>query len=329
MPRACGAACGGQIPDDYFTDYHTYDEIRDFYTQLASEYPNLATFVPNVGATQNGEEIFGFKFTGTGGSNKPSIFFQCQIHAREWISGAVCGYVINEFLSTYSQNGTAAAILDSVEFNVIPIINPEGYQYTWSNDRLWRKNRNVNNGNACRGVDINRNYNSHWGEGGSSSSPCSDTYMGTAANSEAETQTTLKFFSDNAPHYLAIDFHSYSQLVLRPYGWTSNDSPDEDLLSEIGQGIADAIEEVYGTVFTSQKSIELYVTTGTASDWFYDDEATSLNQGFRAAGYTIELRDTGRYGFQLPPEQIIPSGEEVFPALIYAIQRILASPIRG
>ena len=170
----------------------------------------------------------------------------------------------------------------------------QGYKYTWTNDRLWRKNRNTNGGAACAGVDVNRNYNSHWGEGGSSTSPCSDTYMGPSANSELEAQTTIRYFTESAPNYLAIDFHSYSQLVLRPYGWTRADSPDEDLLAEIGDGIRDAIEAVYGTQYTSQKSIDLYVTTGTTSDWFYDDEATAVNQGFRAAGYTIELRDTGR-----------------------------------
>ena len=153
--------------------------------------------------------------------------------------------------------------------------------------------------------------------------------MGTAPNSELEAQTTVSFWQATAPHLLAVDWHSYSQLVLRPYGWTNQDSPDEDLLKEIGDGISDAIYAVHGTRFTSQKSIELYVTTGTANDWFYDEEATSLNKGYRAAGYTIELRDTGRYGFQLPPEQIIPSGEEQVPAVLYMVQRILRSPIEA
>jgi len=239
----------------------------------------------------------------------------------------VCGYVINHLLSSYGGNNTETAVLDSVVFNVIPIINPDGYSWTWTNDRLWRKNRNDNNGNACKGADINRNMNSHWGQGGSSTSPCSDTYMGAAPNSENEAQTTHDFFAASAPNYIAIDFHSYGQLVLRPYGWTSADSPHEPLLEEIGNGIRDAIDEVHGTQFTSQKSIELYVTTGTVSDWFYDDEATSLNKGYRAAGYTIELRDNGRYGFQLPADQIIASGEEIVPAVLYSVQRILETPI--
>jgi murein tripeptide amidase MpaA len=318
-----------RAPEGYFEEYHTYDEIKSFYQGLAAEFPALATFRGNLSTTLGRSEIFGFSFTGTGGSNKPSIFFQCQIHAREWISGATCGYIINHLLTKYGNSDEETRVMDSVVFNVIPIINPDGYKYTWTNDRLWRKNRNPNNGAACLGVDVNRNYNSHWGEGGSSTSPCSDTYLGVAPNSEIEAQTTINFFRQTAPNYLAIDFHSYSQLVLRPYGWTRSNSPDEALLKEIGDGMRDEIAAVYGTQYTSQKSIDLYVTTGTTSDWFYDDEATDLNAGFRAAGYTIELRDTGRYGFQLPPEQIIPSGEETVPAILYAVQRILQSPIRA
>jgi murein tripeptide amidase MpaA len=318
-----------KAPASYFESYHNYEDTRAFYLGLAEEFPNLASFLPNIGQTYENREIFGFRFTGTGGSNKPSIFFQCQIHAREWISSATCGYIINELLTNYANNGTETAVMDSVVFYVIPIINPDGYSYTWTNDRLWRKNRNPNDGAACSGVDINRNYNSHWGEGGSSGSACSDTYRGPAFNSELESLTTISFFKQAAPSLMAIDFHSYSQLILRPYGWTRTDAPDEALLKEIGDGMRDEIAAVFGTRYTSQKSIDLYVTTGTTSDWFYDEEATSYNAGFRAAGYTLELRDTGRYGFQLPPDQIIPSGQETLPAIIYAVQRIVRSPIRA
>jgi hypothetical protein len=86
-------------------------------------------------------------------------------------------------------------------------------------------------------------------------------------------------------------------------GWTTQDSPDEAQLKELGDQMSADIFEVDGKRYTSQKSIQLYLTTGTASDWFYSDDANSNNQ-YRAAGYTIELRDTGFYGFLLPPDQV-------------------------
>lgn len=312
---------------EWFEEYHTYDELRAWYQDLAAQYPSLVTYIPTIGQSFEGRDQPGLRITSTRGGNKPSIYMQSQIHAREWISGATANYIVNELVTKYGSDANATSILDSVVLNFVPFTNPDGYDYTWTNDRLWRKNRNTNGGNLCRGVDVNRNYNSHWGEGGSSTSPCSETYMGAAPNSEPETKNTIGFFQQAAPVFGAIDWHSYSQLILRPYGWTRQDSPDETLLKSIGDGIRDVIFSVHGVSYTSQKSIDLYVTTGTASDWFYDDEATATNDGYRAAGFTIELRDTGRYGFELPPEQIIPTGEENYAAFVYFVSRVLASPI--
>lgn len=314
---------------EWFEEYHTYDEIYAWYKNLAAAYPTLATFVPSIGRSSEGRDQPAFHLTSTRGSNKPKIYFQCQIHAREWISGAVCSYIVNHFVTNYGKHDNVTALLDSLEFVVVPFVNPDGYAYTWSNDRLWRKNREKNSGSTCIGVDLNRNYNSHWGQGGSSTSPCSDTYMGPSAGSSIETKNTVAYFKKNAPIYGAIDWHSYSQLILRPWGYTRTNSPDETFLKSVGDGIRAEVLASGGVAYTSQKSIDLYVTTGTASDWFYDTEATSTNGGYRAAGFTIELRDTGRYGFQLPPDQIIPNGKEMVAAAIYFAERVLASPIRA
>ncbi len=93
-------------------------------------------------------------------------------------------------------------------------------------------------------------------------------------------------------------------------GWSTSNSPDEAQLKELGDDMAKDILDVHGKIYTSQKSIQLYMTTGTASDWFYSDDANANNK-YRAAGYTFELRDTGQYGFELPPQQVcILSGQE-------------------
>jgi len=313
---------------EWFEAYHTYEELVNWYSDLASQYPNIVTFIPSIGKSYEGRNQPAVRITGLRGSNKPSIYFQCQIHAREWISGATCNYIVNELVTQYGANGTVTNLLDSLVFHIVPFTNPDGYVYTWTNDRLWRKNRKVNSGALCLGVDVNRNYNSKWGQGGSSTSPCSDTYMGSAANSEIETKNTINYFTSIAPVIGAIDWHSYSQLILRPYGWTRNDSPDEAFLKRVGDGMRDVIRSVSGVSYTSQKSIDLYVTTGTAQDWFYENDDNVDNKGYKAAGFTIELRDTGRYGFELPANQIIPTGQENYAAVIYFANQVLVSPIR-
>jgi len=153
--------------------------------------------------------------------------------------------------------------------------------------------------------------------------------MGKTAGSAIETKNTVAYFKAQAPVIGAIDMHSYSQLILRPWGYTRTNSPDETFLKSVGDGMRDVIRSVGGVAYTSQKSIDLYVTTGTASDWFYDEEATENNGGFRAAGFTLELRDTGRYGFLLPPTEIIPCGTEIYHAFVYYAQRVTEAPIQA
>jgi len=298
----------------WFSDYHTYDEIKLWYAELARLHPGT-TFISSIGKTHQSRDIFAFTF-GTPG--KPQIYFQGLIHAREWIAGAVVQYV------TYHLLNTDKSLLPNFEFIVVPVVNPDGYVYSWSTDRLWRKNRRNNGGSY--GVDLNRNWNSHWGQGGSSSVPSSDTYMGPSAASEPEVQAISKFFLTKNRIIGAIDFHAYSQLILRPYGWSRTDCPHEDEHFYAGGQMQSLIRSVHGKVFDNIKSIELYVTTGTTSDWFYDNEVQNVMGPIYS--YTIELRPSSAVpGFQLPPSEIIPSGEEIVGAFSFFVQNALANPL--
>jgi len=296
------------------------------------------TYVPTIGASAQNRAQPAVRIWGnTGRSNATRrAYFQCQIHAREWISGATCNYIVDAIVREYksNNNNVARTLLNQLELVVVPFVNPDGYAWTWTNDRQWRKNRRNITGNACIGTDLNRNYNTHWGQGGSSNSSCSDTYMGPSVASEPETKNTAAFWktlqNSTAAIVAAIDWHSYSQLVLRPWGWTSADSPDEAVLKAAGDKYAADIRATSNRVYTSQKSIQLYVTTGTASDWFYDTEANTNNAGFRAAGFTIELRPTGAPpGFELPPAEIVPTGNENYVAVKNYLNTFLANPIRN
>ncbi|XP_062502923.1 carboxypeptidase B-like [Corticium candelabrum] len=308
----------------WFEEYHTYDEIIGWYQELSSEYSELVKYEV-IGLSGEDRVMPAIRIGAENAREK--IYFQCQIHAREWISGAVCMYVVDYLVSSYGEVEEVTSLLEKLQILVVPFANPDGYQYTWTDDRMWRKNRAMNEGSSCRGVDLNRNYNDHWNEGGSSSNPCSETYHGHSAESEPETHVVCSFFRDNGPIIGAIDWHSYSQLILRPYGWTSEDSPDESLLKELGDGMSRSAYNVHGMQYSSQKSIGLYPATGTASDWFYGTDATSTNNGYRAAGFTIELRDTGYYGFLLPANQIVFNGQEMVAAVEYFLNFCLNNAI--
>jgi len=154
-------------------------------------------------------------------------------------------------------------------------------------------------------VDLNRNWDDHWCQGGASRIPSSETYCGTAPFSEPESAALAKVISEEGPFAAYLDIHSYSELVLRPYGWTTAPPPNEPRSKAVGDAIRDAINSVYGKVYVSQPSIALYVTTGTSTDWAYIQASIPFS-------YCIESRDKGQFGFLLPPAQILQTGVETY-----------------
>jgi len=315
--------------DAWFDEYHTYADLDAWYQNFAAANPTFLTY-QTIGQTYQGNPIKVLVIATGGSANKANVYMQAQIHAREWISGATANYIINQLVTDFlAGSPDVVGLLNRVNIHFVPILNIDGYLFTWSTDRMWRKNR-IPSSAQCFGTDINRNYNDHWGEGGSSTNPCSDTYMGPSVSSELETQATQNYFRGIKNVTVGFDWHSYSQLMLRPYGWTTADSPDETVLKAQGDAYVASIAATSGMVYTSQKSIQLYVTTGTASDWFYGNDATTNNGGFwRAAGYTVELRPINNPpGFLLPPAQIVPTGNENYRALIPLLNYFAVNPIR-
>jgi len=297
---------------DWFGSYHTYEQITSYYQNLTTFYSSISKWVPSIGSSIQGRAIPAL----TVGNGDKKIFFQGGQHAREWIGPATVAYITTQLLT----DPLVKDLLSQITFVIIPLVNVDGYVYTWgtgSNVRLWRKNRRLNSG-TIYGVDLNRNWDDHWGGEGSSSNPSSDTYHGTAPFSEPETKAASAFYKDNGPYAGAIDYHSYSQLVLRPYGWTTALPPNEATSKLVGDGIRDEIRAIHNVQYTSEPSWQLYYTAGTASDWFYNPQ-----QGNTLLAYTIELRDTGTYGFVLPPAQIIPTGQENWAAFKYFANYIL------
>ncbi|KAJ3073263.1 hypothetical protein HK102_006037 [Quaeritorhiza haematococci] len=309
---------------DFWRAYQSYDSIVAQLNKWATDYPNYVTFNASLGKSIEGRDIPMIKITdkafdtNVNGTAKRGIWWNSGQHAREWIAPATVMYLINKLL-TEAQTPLVSGFLRNAEFYVTPMQNPDGYEHTRTRgNRLHRKNKRINR-NGSIGVDLNRNWDEHWGEVGSSGSPSSDTYRGTAPFSEPETKLLSDFILTIPNRYAGIDFHSYGQLVLRNWGWTTADSKNENILRKLGDGMSAAIKSTSGVSYTSMKGAELYPAAGATDDWM------TAKAGM--VGYTIELRDEGRYGFVLPPEQILPVGEETWAAAKYFVNFVLGNNI--
>ncbi|XP_018369901.1 PREDICTED: zinc carboxypeptidase-like [Trachymyrmex cornetzi] len=288
-----------------FKNYHTLDVINKNLDDLAKQYPKIVQTVVG-GQTYEGRQIKGVKVSFK--ANNPGVFIEGGIHAREWISVATVMYILHELLK--SDNSEIRALAESHDWYIFPSFNPDGYVYTHTKNRLWRKTRKQYS-SFCYGSDPNRNWGYKWNTGGSSNSACSETYAGNAPFSEIETKTMSKYIdSISGKLYAYIAFHSYSQLLLFPYGHTTAHLDNYNDLYDIGVKTATALEKKYGTHYTVGNVAEtIYVASGGSMDWVKGTYGTPIT-------YTYELRDTGRYGFLLPADQIIPTGEEIMDSLV-------------
>jgi len=290
-----------------FQNYHTLDEIVAHLDDVVQENPALVS-KETISTTLEGRAVVKVTISTDLAANKPIMFYECGIHAREWISPATCLWVMNELVTGYGADQTITSYIDQFDWVFIPVTNPDGYVYTWGTNRLWRKNRKPVG--ACNGIDLNRNFGAGWGGSGSSNSACSETYRGTGAFSELETQGIRNYTeSVRGRVKVAMSIHSYSQLWLSAYGYTM-DLPDD--FSEMDRAMEASIAAVTGTYGTEYSygstSNTLYVASGVGTDYYYDNIGV-------VHSYTVELRDTGRYGFELPPQFILPTATETWNGL--------------
>ncbi len=291
--------------------YHTYAEIDRELHQLASAHSSIAQ-VSSLGKSIEGRELWAIKISDAVAQNEsePVVVLLGAHHAREWISVDVPFLIAKHLLEGYNSDTLVTRLVNSSEIWVVPMVNPDGHQYTVTTQRLWRKNRR-NNGDGTFGVDLNRNYGYQWGGPGSSGDTFSDIYRGASAFSEPETQVVRDFLQAHPPQAL-ISYHSFSQLVLYPWGFTYNPAPDESLLDNLAVAVADRIRAVHGQSYMPQQASDLYLASGDTTDWLY-----SL---FAVPALTIELRPRGSSpGFELPENQIQPTFEENLPAALFLI----------
>lgn len=228
-----------------WTRYWEFDEIKSWLASLTVSHPNDVSLI-NIGNSYEGRPILCARVNIGGGSNKKSIVFEGTHHAKEWISGATVTWMLNELLT--SQDPVVRKLAETYDWYILPVTNPDGYAYTWSHDRYWRKTRRPVS-QFCKGADLNRNWDNNFNQSGTSSNPCYQIYAGTSPFSEPETKQLAEFLKviPNLAGYFT--FHAFAQVLMLPYGYTKELLDNYHELYEIGLKAVETLKAKFGTEY--------------------------------------------------------------------------------
>jgi len=249
------------------------------------------------------------------GEGHQHVVVDCGIHAREWLSPASCVYIIDQLLN--SPKGQH--YIDNLNIHIVPVLNSDGYVFTNSTStRMWRKNRNPEYSTSsdpdCVGVDLNRNFDYHWGGYGTTDNPCDhDQYRGPRAFSEVELQN-LKSYLDSLPipPILSLSIHCCLGWILLPYSYDYNVFPEnyEEIVA-LGKAAATEMSKV-GREYEAHSGTDLYPASGTSSDWYIG----KLGARF---GYTIEMQGK----FLETESNIIPTAKETWAGFATMLEKMI------
>lgn len=309
--------------DTWFSNYKQFADIVTYFNSIADAHPEIAS-LSDVGDSLEGNDIYALTLTGPDTAENPAderpvVLWNGTQHAREWVSPMTVSYIASKLADDYGSDPRVTDLIDNTRIVIIPVVNPDGYLYTWSDERFWRKNRR-SNGDGTFGVDLNRNWGFEWGGEGASPFTSDDTYHGPHEFSEPETQVirdlSLSFGDKLVSH---IDYHTYSQLILWPFGYAEGvqtPEPDRTFFVELSTALSDEILAYSGVFYSPIQSVDLYPAAGTCTDWYYGDlDVKSL---------TFELRPSsgaGFGGFDPPPSEILPTARENYEAAILFAER--------
>lgn len=257
-------------------EYKNPAEIEAFIKDINVRFPEL-TEVKSIGKSLEGRDIWAIKITGTNEEvrTKPVFFVNGMHHAREVMTPEITTDMIDYLTSRYGNDESVTRWLDSTVVWVVPMFNVDGNNKMWNQDSMWRKN--TRNGH---GVDINRNYPSAWNTcRGSSGSSWAQDYRGASAGSEPETQAMMNFIASIKPVF-SISYHSYSEIVIYPFGCSPKRTPALEAVETIGVEIGKKIDYKPGTSWEL-----LYNVDGGDIDWMYSEH--------QVIPYVIEVNSTG------------------------------------
>ena len=251
-----------------FGPYYTYTEMTAKLDSLYNQYPDLLTEKISIGKSWQQRDIWAVKVSVNPEQEEAEakVLYTGVTHAREPIGATICLEFIRYLCEQYSANNPEAVyILENTELWFIPVVNPDGYVKNEPNGGWWRKNCRPDSSGAIVGVDLNRNYSYQWGydDIGSSPYPGSECYRGPSAASEPEVQAIVQF-CQTKQFQAAIDYHSYGNLILFPWGYTRLHTPDSLFYQEMGDSIKAVNHYAAGTVWEL-----LYLANGGSNDWHY------------------------------------------------------------
>jgi carboxypeptidase A2 len=236
--------------NDFNTLYDVYYWMQN--DLIAACRTGLICETYTIGTSIEGRPIDVFKISKSGTGRK-AYWVDATIHAREWITTATIQNIM--YHMAVGGDANAVRLADSYDWYFVPIINVDGYSYSWTNDRMWRKNRRVTS-SSCYGVDLNRNFDFRWGHDGVSFNPCDETYCGATGGSEPETQAVSAELVRVGPTLGAmVTLHSYGNMWLFPWGNTVNydgrncdfAADNADLMTVTNAAVA-AIQSTYNEV---------------------------------------------------------------------------------
>jgi len=311
-PKAAKAKGGLQARAAAFpaadSNYHDYTEVTNETASIAATYPGLVTR-QSIGTTYQGRQIWALKVSDNVATDEaePEVLFTANQHAREHLTVEMAMYLLNELTSKYATDARIKNVVDTREIWVIPTVNPDGAEFDVATGSYatWRKNRQPNAGSSAIGTDLNRNWSFQWGCcGGSSGTFSSETYRGAAPFSAPETQRVRDFVLSRRIGGVqqiktGIDFHTYSELVLWPYGYTTADTTTtmsadvRNTFATLGINLAST------NGYTPEQASDLYIADGAIDDWLWGSEGIF--------GYTFEMYPTTSSPGFYPPDEVIPT----------------------
>lgn len=301
------------VPTFILNSYHPLMQINAYLNELSAQSPGVTVFT--IGYTHENRPIRAVEVLNN--PNDPSfLWIDGCTHAREWVTVTTALYAIEQ------------AILSKIPVNfiIVPILNVDGYVYTWTKDRMWRKNRRPyiasrlarhSMPERCTGVDLNRNYDINFGGTGSSKNPCSFLYQGPYPFSEPEVRAASELIANNRHRIkMTLSLHSFNQLWSCPNAFTTERTKDYAHHMHVLRSIQHAVHETNGVLYDiGPLGAQLYLGSGFMMDWIYH------KLGIRDA-YLVELRDRGFYGFILPADQIWPTATETWQGIRAAIKHV-------
>ncbi|MFJ9746996.1 M14 family metallopeptidase [Streptomyces chartreusis] len=286
--------------------YHNYAEMTSEINSIVSANPSIAS-QRVIGTSYQGRNIVAIKISDNVGSDEaePEVLFTHHQHAREHLTVEMALYLLRELTSDYGSDSRVTGLVNNREIWIVPDLNPDGGEYDIATGsyRSWRKNRQPNSGSSAAGTDLNRNWAYRWGCcGGSSGSTSSETYRGTSAESAPEVKVVANFVRSRVVGgkqqiTAGIDFHTYSELVLWPFGYTYSDTTtgmtadDRNAFAAVGQKMAAS------NGYTPEQASDLYITDGSIDDWLWGNQ--------KIFSYTFEMYPRSGGGGFYPPDEVI------------------------